>query len=145
MKTKTKTEMKTKMKIKLDFYFCFHFDCHFHFCFWFCFLKVFAFLLTHVFRFWPEILFLGKFGPKNQNSKFKVKLGTYTKSNMQNSMGMFTLFVFGWKYSFWANLAQKIKIFSSKWNVIPGLIRIWRIQWWCSLFFIFNRNYFFGG
>ena len=53
---------------------------------------------------------------------------------MQNSMGMLTFFVFGRKYSFWANLVQKIKIVSLRWNLIPILIRICRIQWCCSLF-----------
>ena len=28
------------------------------------------------FRFWLEIPFLGKFGPKNQNCQFKLKFGT---------------------------------------------------------------------
>ena len=57
-----------------------------------------------------KIPFLGKFGPKNQNYQFKLKFGTYTNSNMQNSMVMFILSVFDWKYPFWANLVQKIKI-----------------------------------
>ena len=54
--------------------------------------------------------FLGKFGPKYQNRKFKLKLGTWTKSNIQNSMVMLTFSVFDWKYPFWANLNLKIKI-----------------------------------
>ena len=29
--------------------------------------------------------FLGKFGPKNQNCQFKLKFGTKTNSNEQNS------------------------------------------------------------
>ena len=36
-----------------------------------------------------EIPFLGKFGAKNQNYQFKLKFGTYTNSNMQNSVVMF--------------------------------------------------------
>ena len=28
------------------------------------------------FRFWPEMLFLGKFGPKYQNRQFKLKFST---------------------------------------------------------------------
>ena len=54
----------------------------------------------------------GQFGPKNQNYQFKLKFGTYTNSNMQNSMVMFILSVFDWKYPFWANLVQKVKIIS---------------------------------
>ena len=54
--------------------------------------------------------FLGKFGPKNQNSHFKLKFGTYTNSNMQNSMVMFIFFVLEWKYPFGANLVEEVKI-----------------------------------
>ena len=62
------------------------------------------------FGFWVEIPFLGKFGPKNLNCHFKVKFGTYTNSNMQNSMVMLIFLVFEWKYPFWANLVQNIEI-----------------------------------
>ena len=89
-----------------------------------------------LFCFWVEIPFLGKFGPKNQNCHFKLKIGTYTNSNMQNSMILFTFFVLERKYPFWANLFQKIKIVTLSWNLAPTLIRICRIQWWC-LFFLF--------
>ena len=37
------------------------------------------------------------------------------------------------KYSFWANLFQKIKIVSLSWNLISTLIRICRIHCWWSL------------
>ena len=87
------------------------------------------------FRFQPEVLFLGKFGPKIQNCQFKMKLDTSTNSNIHNSMVMITFFfVFDRTYSFWANLVQKLKIVSLKWNLITGLIRICRIRWCCSLF-----------
>ena len=33
---------------------------------------------VHFFGFQPEITFLGKFGPKNQNCPFKLKFGTYS-------------------------------------------------------------------
>ena len=77
---------------------------------------------------------LGKFGPKYQNYQFKLKFGTYTNSNMQNSMVMFIFFVFDRKYPFWANLVQKVKIISWSWNLVARLIRICWIQWCCSLF-----------
>ena len=80
------------------------------------------------FCFWLEMPFLGKFGPKNQNCHFKLKFGTYSNSNMQNSMVMFILSVFDWKYPFWANLVQKVKIISLSWNLVPTLIRISKIQ-----------------
>ena len=51
--------------------------------------------------------FLGKFGQKTQNCQFKLKFGTQTNSNMQNSMVMFTFSLFDWKYLFWVNLVQK--------------------------------------
>ena len=53
---------------------------------------------------------------------------------MQNLTVMFTFFVFDWKHLFWVNLVQKIKIFSLGRNLVPRLIQICRIQWWCSLF-----------
>ena len=59
-----------------------------------------------------KIPFLGKFGPENHNCQFKLRFGTKTNSNMQNSMVVFTLSVFDWKYYFWANLIQKIKMVS---------------------------------
>ena len=71
-----------------------------------------------------EIFFLGKLGPKNQNYEFKLKFGTETDSNMQNSMELFTFSVIHRKHSFWANLVQKIKIVSLSWNLVPNLMRI---------------------
>ena len=73
----------------------------------------------------PDIPFLGKFGPKNQNCQFKLKFGTYNNSNklkfgtqsnlnMQNSVVTFTFPVFDQKYPFWANLTQKFKIVQSE-------------------------------
>ena len=60
-----------------------------------------------------EIPFLGKFDPKNQNCKSKLKFGIQTNSNEnlngndQNSMVMFTFSVFDQKYPFWINLVEK--------------------------------------
>ena len=47
-----------------------------------------------------------------QTSKCKLKFVTQNNSNMENSMAMFTLSVLDRKYSFWANLVQKVKIIS---------------------------------
>ena len=44
-------------------------------------------------------------------------------------------FVSDRKYPFWENLVQNIKIVILSWNLIPRLIWICRIQWWCSLFY----------
>ena len=66
--------------------------------------------MIHLIRFRLEILFLGKFGPKNQNCKFWLKFGTWTNANIQNSMAMFNFSAFYWNYPLWANLTQLIKI-----------------------------------
>ena len=95
-----------------------------------------------LFCFWVEIPFLDKFGPKSQNSHFKLKFGTYTNSNMQNSMAMFIFLVFEWKYPFWANLVQKVKIISWSWNLVARhnsmmlfsfLVFEWKYPFWANL------------
>ena len=75
-----------------------------------------------LFIFRPEILFLGKFGPKNEDYHSKLKLVTQNNPNMQNSIAMFALSLSDWKYSFSANLVQKVKIVSLSWNLVAGLI-----------------------
>ena len=66
--------------------------------------------MVHLIRFRLEILFLGKFGPKNQNCQFMLKFGTWTNLNMQNSVEMFNVSAFHWNYPSWANLVQLIKM-----------------------------------
>ena len=68
----------------------------------------------HFFCFRPETHFLGEPGTKNQNFQFKLKFGTYTKLNMENSMVVFTFSVLDRKNlaQKWANLVPKIKIVS---------------------------------
>ena len=61
---------------------------------------------VHFFYFRPEILFSGKFGPKNQTCQCKVKIDTQTNSNMQNSMSVH-LFCYGPEI---VHLVQKIRI-----------------------------------
>ena len=90
----------------------------------------------HFFCFRPEKPVLGKSGQKNQNCQFKLKFGTKTNLNKQNSMMMFNFSVFDHKYLSWANLVQKFKIVFSNWNLVQRLIRKCKIQWWC-LFFLF--------
>ena len=68
-----------------------------------------------------------KFGPKNQNCQFILKFGTWTNSNMQNSMAIFKFSAFYWNYHFWASLVQLIKIVHLSWNLAPRLIRLCRI------------------
>ena len=97
-----------------------------------------------LFLFLCGIPFLGKFGPENQDCHLKLKFGTYTNSNIQNSMVVFTLSIFDQKYPFWANLVQKVKIISLSWNLVPTIIQTCRIQWWYSLFPFLIRNTLFG-
>ena len=91
-----------------------------------------------------ETPFLGKFGEKNQNYLFKLKFGTQTNSNIQNSIVVFNCSVLDRKHTFRENLVKKIKIVILSRNLVPRLIRIFRIQWWCSLFLFQNRNTIFG-
>ena len=69
-----------------------------------------------------EVSFFGKFVPKDQNCQFKLRFGTMTSTNMQNSMVMFTFFILDQKYPFWAKLVQKFKTVSLSWNLVPSLI-----------------------
>ena len=99
---------------------------------------------VHFFCFWSEIHSLGKFDPKNQNYQFKLKFGTYTNSNMKNSMAC-SLFSFLIRNIFFgANLVQKVKIINLSWDLVASLIWISSIQWCCSLFLFSNGNTLFG-
>ena len=40
---------------------------------------------------------------------------------MQNSMLMFTFFIFGWKYPIWDNLAQNVKIVSLRLHLVASI------------------------
>ena len=64
-----------------------------------------SFLVTLV-----ETPFLGKFDPKNQNFLFKLKFGTRTNSDIQNSLVMFTFSVFDWKYFLGQICSKKLKL-----------------------------------
>ena len=63
---------------------------------------------------------------------------------MQNSMAVFTFFVFDQKCLFWANLVHTVKIVSLRLNLVASLIRICRIQWCCSLFLFSTGNGLLG-
>ena len=63
------------------------------------------------FRFQSKMPFLSIFGPKNQNYQFNLKFSTtYNNSNMQNSMLIFTFFVFDHNYTLWVKLVENVKI-----------------------------------
>ena len=57
-------------------------------------------------------------------------------------MVLFMFSVLEQKHPFWANLVQKIKSVSLSSNLVPGLIQICRIQWWCSLFCFVLETFF---
>ena len=54
---------------------------------------------------------------------------------MQNSMVVFTFFVFNRKRPFWENLVQKIKIVSLGLNLVASLIRICRNTLFAQIWF----------
>ena len=87
-----------------------------------------------IFLFYSRIPFLSKFGLKNQNCLFKLKFGTKTNSNRQNSMMMFSFSDFDWKYPFMANIVQKNHNCHVSWNFVSWLIRVCKIKSWSSLF-----------
>ena len=62
---------------------------------------------------------------------------------LQNSMVIFPFSFFGWKFSFWANLVQNVRIISWSWNLVSMLIRICRVQWWCPFFLFLIGNTLF--
>ena len=103
----------------------------------------------------------GKFGKNaNQNNsgyRHFLRSAKYTRAspparkmlsssnlNTQNSVVLLTFSDFDCKYRFWVNLVQNIKIGSLFWNLVPGLIRICRIQWRCSIFLLFIGITLFG-
>ena len=98
-----------------------------------------------LFCFRLEILFFGKFGPKNQNCVVQnIKIvclnwNLLPNSNMQNLTVMFTFFIFDWKYSLWSNLVPKVKIVCLKWKLTSRLILICKILWRCSLPLFWTR------
>ena len=90
----------------------------------------------------------------NLSQKIKI-VNLSWNSNMRNSMVMFTFSVFDlvprliriWTFSGYADFfcfrpkipfldkfVPKTKIVSLSWSLVPRLIRICILQWWCSLF-----------
>ena len=53
------------------------------------------------------------------------------------------LFHFDWTYLFWANFVKKVKIVKLGRSLIPRLIWICRIKWWCFSFSVLDRKCFF--
>ena len=81
-----------------------------------------------------------RFCPKNQNYLFKVKFGICNNSNMPNSMVKFTFSFFRPGELFSGHfVVSKNRNFCFSWNLVFRLIRIYRIQWWCSLFLFWQK------
>ena len=76
---------------------------------------IFPFSVFGIYSFWVNLL-------KKENCQFELKFGVKTNLYMYNSMVVFILIVLDWKYPFWTNLVQKIKIVNSRWNFVPSLI-----------------------
>ena len=55
-------------------------------------------------------------------------------------MVMLTFLAFDRENPFWSNLVQKIKIVSLNLCLMPRLIRLCRIQFWCLLFLLSTGN-----
>ena len=80
--------------------------------------------------------FLGIFGPKNQNRQFELKFCArliWICRIMQKICGVH-FFCFGREKPFLGKSYKKIKIVSLSWFLVPRLIWICGIHWWCSLF-----------
>ena len=71
-----------------------------------------------------NLLMINKFSVLNQKDPFNV--------NMLISMVMLTFPVWNYKYPFWANLVQKNKIVSLRWNLLP-------IQLEADIYFSYSR------
>ena len=93
-------------------------------------------VLERKFPFWENLV------KKNQDCQLKLKFGTLTDSNIQNSMVILAFTVFNWNYPSWANLAQKIKIVNLSWNVVPSLINSnMQNSMVVLILFVLNWNY----
>ena len=68
------------------------------------------YMIVYILRFFMKIPFLEKFCSKRQNCHFKLKFGTRTNSDMQNSLVMFTFSVFDWKYFIAQICSKKLKL-----------------------------------
>ena len=98
----------------------------------------------HFFHFWLELPFLGKFGPKNQNCKFKRWNLIFRLIRICRIQHGVHFICFRLEIPFLDNLVQKIKTANLSWNVIFRLIWVCRIQRWCSFYLSETGNTLFG-
>ena len=73
---------------------------------------------------------------KTVNLNWNLELDQFEYAELNGNAFSF----FDWKYPFWVYVAQKIKIITLSWNLVPTLIRICRVQCWCSLFLFPTGN-----
>ena len=73
---------------------------------------------VHFFRFRPQLPFLCKCCPKNQYCQFILKFGTWTNSDMQNSMVMLNFSAFHW------NCLELIGTMPSVFILVPLLLTL---------------------
>ena len=91
-----------------------------------------------------KYLFLGKFGPRNQNYNlkiitYKLKFVDKPNSTMQNSMMQLTVFVFHWECPFWADFVQNVKIVSLRRTLIRRVIDMQNSMMLLTVF-VFDRK-----
>ena len=68
-------------------------------------LVMLTILFEQKYYFWVSLV------QKIKNCLFKLKFGAWNNLNLQNSMVMFTLSVFDWKYPFFGNFCfKKLKL-----------------------------------
>ena len=101
-------------------------------------------VFTFFFSFRSKISLLGNFGQKYQISQSKLIFSTYTKSNLQNSIVMFTFFRFRLKIRFVGKFGRKIQTVCFSWNLVSKVTKVCIIQRWYSLFLILIGNMLFG-
>ena len=65
---------------------------------------------------------------------------TFTTQEANSSSPWTACSVFHWKYLFWVNLVQKLKIISLNWNFVPRPIQICKIPLWYLLFPFLTGN-----
>ena len=120
---------------------------------------------VHFFIFDQKYPLLVNLVQKNKVNSLSINLLDYCNLSMQDLVVMFSfsvfiqkylvrkiwrihwycslLFHFDWTYLFWANFVKKVKIVKLGRSLIPRLIWICRIKWWCSSFSVLDRKCFF--
>ena len=84
---------------------------------------------------------MGKFGPKNQNYQLKLKFGTCTNSDIQNSMVIFTFSVFDRESTFFGKFGPKNQNYQSKLKFGTYSNSNMQNSMAMFTFFVFGRKY----